>query len=72
VGFWQPVRHLVQLLSEKQLLSVLEVLGQAVRPIPYYIVAIVLLVVFAYLIPILPFSGAYRSGLIQAGHLTSP
>ena len=35
-------------------LSVIEVFGQAVRPIPYYIVAIVLLVVFAYLNPDLP------------------
>ncbi|MBX3080575.1 MAG: ABC transporter permease [Anaerolineae bacterium] len=43
-------------------LNVVEVLGQAVRPIPYYIVAIVLLVVFAFFIPILPFSGAYDIG----------
>ena len=43
-------------------LGVVEVLGQAVRPIPYYIVAIVLLVVFAYFIPIFPFSGAYPIG----------
>ena len=43
-------------------LNVIEVVGQAVRPIPYYIVAIVLLVVFAYFIPIFPFSGAYPVG----------
>src|SRR5450759_2331889 len=43
-------------------LSVVEVLGQAVRPIPYYSVAMVLLVVFAYFIPIFPFSGAYPIG----------
>lgn len=42
--------------------SVIEVVGQAVRPIPYYIVAIVLLVVFAFFIPILPFGGAYPIG----------
>jgi peptide/nickel transport system permease protein len=47
---------------KNKLLSVIEVLGQAVRPIPYYIVAIVLLVVFAFFIPILPFSGAYPIG----------
>ena len=35
-------------------LSVVEVLGQAVRPIPYYIVALVLLVVFALSHPDLP------------------
>jgi peptide/nickel transport system permease protein len=43
-------------------LNVIEVVGQAVRPIPYYIVAIVLLVVFAFFIPIFPFSGAYDIG----------
>ena len=47
---------------EKKALSGIEVLGQAVRPIPYYIVALVLLVVFAYFIPIFPFSGAYPVG----------
>ena len=39
---------------KNRVLSVIEVLGQAVRPIPYYIVAIVLLVVFAYFHPDLP------------------
>ena len=43
-------------------LNVIEILGQAVRPIPYYIVAMVLLVVFAFFIPIFPFSGAYPIG----------
>jgi peptide/nickel transport system permease protein len=47
---------------KNKLLSVIEVLGQAVRPIPYYIVAMVLLVLFAFVIPILPFSGAYPIG----------
>ena len=47
---------------KNKVLSVIEVLGQAVRPIPYYIVAIVLLVVFAFFIPIFPFSGAYPIG----------
>lgn len=47
---------------ENKALSVLEVLGQVVRSIPYYIVAIVLLVVFSYFIPIFPFSGAYPIG----------
>jgi peptide/nickel transport system permease protein len=47
---------------KNKVLSVIEVLGQAVRPIPYYIVAMVLLVVFAFFIPILPFSGAYDIG----------
>ncbi len=47
---------------KNRLLNVIEVLGQAVRPIPYYIVALVLLVVFAFFIPIFPFSGAYPVG----------
>ena len=47
---------------KNRLLSVIEVVGQAIRPIPYYIVAIVLLVVFAFFIPILPFKGAYPIG----------
>jgi peptide/nickel transport system permease protein len=45
-----------------KLLNIVEVLGQVVRSIPYYIVAIVLLVVFSYFIPIFPFSGAYPIG----------
>jgi peptide/nickel transport system permease protein len=44
------------------IMRVLDVASQAVRPIPYYIVALVLLVVFAYVIPIFPFSGAYPVG----------
>jgi peptide/nickel transport system permease protein len=47
---------------KNRLLGVIEVVGQAVRPIPYYIVAMVLLVVFAFFIPILPFGGAYPVG----------
>ena len=44
-------------------IGVVDVLGQAVRPIPYYVVALVLLVVFAFMIPIFPFSGAYPMGM---------
>ena len=44
------------------LIRVIDVLSQAVRPIPYYIMALVLLVVFAYIFPIFPFSGAYPPG----------
>lgn len=47
---------------ENRVLNVIEVLGQVVRSIPYYIVAIVLLVVFSYFIPIFPSSGAYPLG----------
>ncbi len=67
---------------KNKILNVIEVLGQAVRPIPYYIVAVVLLVVFAFFIPIFPFSGAYPVGtrpslsleflLIYLKHATLP
>jgi len=43
-------------------IRIVDILSQAVRPIPYYIMALVLLVVFAYYIPIFPFSGAYPPG----------
>jgi peptide/nickel transport system permease protein len=43
-------------------LHTVDVLSQAVRPIPYYIMAVVLLALFAYYIPIFPFSGAYPPG----------
>ena len=44
------------------LIRIVDVLSQAVRPIPYYIMALVLLVMFAYVFPIFPFSGAYPPG----------
>ncbi len=43
-------------------IQIIDVLSQAVRPIPYYIMALVLLVFFAYYWPIFPFSGAYPPG----------
>lgn len=43
-------------------IRVIDVFSQAVRPIPYYVMALLLLVFFAYLIPIFPFSGAYPAG----------
>ena len=39
------------------------ILAMAVHPIPYYISAFVLLIVFGYLWPILPISDAYDQGL---------
>jgi peptide/nickel transport system permease protein len=44
------------------IMRAVDVVSQAVRPIPYYIMALVLLVMFAYFIPIFPFSGAYPVG----------
>ncbi len=48
--------------DDNSAIRLVDVLSQAVRPIPYYIMALVLLVVFAYYIPIFPFSGAYPPG----------
>jgi peptide/nickel transport system permease protein len=48
--------------SKNRILRSIDVLSQAVRPIPYYIMSLVLLAVFAYYIPIFPFSGAYPPG----------
>jgi peptide/nickel transport system permease protein len=48
--------------EDNSVIRVVDILSQAVRPIPYYIMALVLLVVFAYYIPIFPFSGAYPPG----------
>jgi peptide/nickel transport system permease protein len=44
-------------------LGVVDVTSQAVRPIPYYVVAIVLLVAFAHTLPFFPFAGAYSRGV---------
>lgn len=48
--------------TDSATMKVVDVLSQAVRPIPYYIMALVLLIAFAYYIPIFPFSGAYPPG----------
>jgi peptide/nickel transport system permease protein len=40
-----------------------DVLSQAVRPIPYYILALLLIIFFAYLWPIFPIRGAYPMGM---------
>ena len=39
------------------------ILAMAVHPIPYYIIAFVLLIVFGYLWPVLPISDAYDQGM---------
>ena len=48
--------------KNKALLGV-DVLFQAVRPIPYYILALLLIIFFAYLMPIFPIRGAYPMGM---------
>jgi peptide/nickel transport system permease protein len=47
---------------ENRLVGVIDVLSQAVRPIPYYVMALVMLIMFAYVVKIFPFSGAYAPG----------
>ncbi|MCL2319828.1 MAG: ABC transporter permease [Treponema sp.] len=48
---------------KSKLLGGFDVLSQAVRPIPYYILALLLVIFFAYLIPIFPIRGAYPMGM---------
>jgi peptide/nickel transport system permease protein len=48
------------------LLRLAGVLAMAVHPIPYYIVAFVVLVVFGYVWPVLPISDAYDQGMQPA------
>lgn len=47
---------------KSRIVGVIDVLSQAVRPIPYYVMALVMLIMFAYVIKIFPFSGAYPPG----------
>jgi peptide/nickel transport system permease protein len=48
---------------KNKFLASIDVLSQAVRPIPYYILALLLIVFFAYLLPIFPIRGAYPMGM---------
>jgi peptide/nickel transport system permease protein len=47
---------------KNRVLQGVDVLFQAVRPIPYYILALLLIIFFAYLLPIFPIRGAYPMG----------
>ncbi len=49
--------------STRRAARVLSVFAMAIRPIPYYIMAFVLLILFAYLLPIFPLSGALDIGV---------
>ena len=48
-----------------RLLRIAGVVAMGVHPIPYYIVAFVILVLFAYVWPIFPLGGGYRMNLNQ-------
>ena len=50
-----------------RLLKLVGVIFMALNPVPYYIVAFILLIVFGYLWPILPLTGAYRMNM-QPGY----
>ena len=45
-----------------RILTVLDGMMMLVRPIPYYILAIMLLILFAYLLPVFPLGGGYTVG----------
>lgn len=49
--------------SNKRWAKMMAVISMSIYPIPYYIMALVLLILFAYLIPIFPMTGAYSVGL---------
>jgi peptide/nickel transport system permease protein len=50
---------------DSRLLRMAGVIAMAFHPIPYYIVAFVLLIVFGYLWPILPITGGYRMNMAR-------
>lgn len=48
-----------------RLLRVIGVITMGLHPVPYYIVAFILLIVFTFLLPILPSGGGYQMNLTQ-------
>lgn len=48
---------------KNKLLGGIDVLSQAIRPVPYYILALLLVIFFAYIWPIFPIRGAYPMGM---------
>ncbi len=55
--------------SEKRWTKWVELTANCLRPIPYYIFAFVLLMVFCFLIPLFPTSGAYAPGVKEGLNL---
>jgi peptide/nickel transport system permease protein len=51
--------------ADSRTLRWIGILAMGFHPIPYYIVAFVLLIVFGYLWPVLPISGAYEMNMAQ-------
>jgi peptide/nickel transport system permease protein len=56
--------------QNKRALKVLAVIAMGLHPVPYYIVAFVLLVIFGYLWPLLPIAGGYGMNIQQGFNLT--
>lgn len=48
--------------SGKRWVRIFEVVFMAVRPIPYYIMAIAMVILFAYLLPLFPLAGGFAIG----------
>jgi peptide/nickel transport system permease protein len=48
---------------KNKLLGFCDIFSQALRPIPYYILALLLILLFAYIWPIFPIRGAYPMGM---------
>jgi peptide/nickel transport system permease protein len=51
---------------KNKFLGSVDVLSQAIRPIPYYIMALLLIILFAYIWPIFPIRGAYPMGMLPS------
>lgn len=47
---------------KNRLLGIFDMVSQAIRPIPYYILALLLIILFAYVWPLFPIRGAYPMG----------
>ncbi len=56
--------------QNKRALKILAVVAMGLHPVPYYIVAFVLLVMFGYLWPLLPIAGGYGMNIQQGFNLT--
>jgi peptide/nickel transport system permease protein len=56
--------------QNKRALKILAVVAMGLHPVPFYIVAFVLLVIFGYLWPLLPIAGGYGMNIQQGFNLT--
>jgi peptide/nickel transport system permease protein len=52
--------------SGKRWVRILEVVFMTLRPLPYYIMAIAMVILFAYLIPVFPLAGGYSIGTVPS------